>query len=236
MDKPLDRLANIRDLADAAPGLRAGVAYRSDAPLAGDAVPTGLEVWPPRTVLDLRGRGEKHPEHPLGGDATVIDIDILAAANLVGEAARTTLSSLAELYSMMIGPQTAPGLVRVVREVATDDGPVLFHCSAGKDRTGVSAALMLRLLDVDRDRVVADYARTQANMPGVIGRMLGGMPDKVADTPLAAVPREVLEAPAEAIQAVLDVWDEHDGGVEGWYLANGGDRETLDALRARLLA
>ncbi|WP_203656589.1 tyrosine-protein phosphatase [Demequina activiva] len=236
MSRPRHALANVRDLADAAPGLVAGIAYRSDAPVAGDGPPEGLDVWPPATVVDLRAPGEKAAQHPLAVHARVVDVDILAAADLTGEAARSTLGSLDELYRLMIGPDTAPGVVRVVEEVAQDDAPVLFHCSAGKDRTGVSAALILRLLGVTRARVVADYTATAAHMPGVLTRMLSGAPASIGDTPLASVPKEVLDAPAHAIEAVLDAWDEHDGGVEGWYLAHGGDAATLAALRARLLA
>ena len=40
----------------------------------------------------------------------------------------------------------------------------------------------------------------------------------------------------EALEGVLDVWDEHPGGVEGWFLDAGGDAETLERLRDRMLA
>lgn len=236
MSSPTPTLANARDLAHAAPGLVPGIAYRSDAPIAGDTPPEGLATWPPATVIDLRAAGEKAPEHPLATHARLVQVDILAAANLTGEAARTTLGSLDQLYTLMIGPDTAPGVVRVVAEVARAEPPVLFHCSAGKDRTGVSAALILRLLDVAHEHVVEDYTATAANMPDVLARMLSGAPASIGDTPLATVPKEVLDAPAHAIQAVLDTWDAHEGGVEGWYLAQGGDAETLSALRARFLA
>ena len=236
MSSPTNTLANARDLADAAPGLVPGIAYRADAPIAGDGPPRGIEVWPPATVVDLRAAGEKGSEHPLAAHSRLVEIDILAAADLTGDAARTTLGSLDELYTLMVGPDTAPGVVRVVAEVARDDAPVLFHCSAGKDRTGVSAALILRLLDVTRDRVIEDYTATAAHMPDVLARMLSGAPAAIGDTPLASVPKEVLDAPAHAIRAVLDTWDAHEDGVEGWYLAHGGDAATLEALRARLLA
>ena len=235
MSSPLDRLANLRDLADAAPGLRRGVAYRSDAPFADDRAPEDVSPWPPATVVDLRGGGEKVSDHPLSAGAHVVEIDVLAAADPTGEA-MASLSTLADLYALMIAPAAASHLVQVVEEVACDDAPVLFHCTAGKDRTGVSAALILRLLGVDRDRVVADYEVTGDHMPDVLGRMFAGAPQRVGETPLAAVPREVLEAPAQAIQTVLDAWDAHEGGTEGWYLAHGGRADALAALRARLLS
>lgn len=236
MSRATHRLANVRDLADAAPGLVRHVAYRSDAPMEGDAPPGGVLPWPPATVVDLRGVGEKAEPHPLADGARIVEIDVLDSAALAGGAGHATLSSLAELYAVMTAPPAAQGLVRVVAEVAREDAPVLVHCSAGKDRTGVASALILRLLDVDRDRVVADYVLTEHHMPRVLARMLSGTRTSVGNTPLTSVPREILTAPAEAIEAVLGAWDDHAGGVEGWYLANGGDVDTLAALRRRLLA
>lgn len=235
----LPHLANARDLAAAAPGLRHGVAFRSDAPQEGDEPPAGLTPWPPATVLDLRGADEKGRPNSLAATSRVVDLDILADANLAGEAAQSALTSLAALYATMIEGVPATGLTRVVAEVATDDVPVLYHCSAGKDRTGVSSALILRLLGYDRDVVVADYTATAANMMGVIARIVRGLPEELTaggGSPLAAVPREILDAPASAIESVLDTWDAHGGGTLGWYLAHGGDAATLANLRERLVS
>jgi protein-tyrosine phosphatase len=43
--------------------------------------------------------------------------------------------------------------------------PLLFHCSAGRDRTGVGAAMLLELLGVDRDRIVADFLESNLVFP-----------------------------------------------------------------------
>ncbi|MFW2513223.1 tyrosine-protein phosphatase [Demequina sp. SO4-13] len=230
------RLANVRDLADASPGLVRDVVYRSDAPMPGDSPPEGVVTWPPATVIDLRGPAEKGDAHPLEDGATVVELDLLAAAAFTDGEARGPLRSLADLYAVMIAPVAAATLTSVVREVARGPAPVLVHCTAGKDRTGVSVALVLRLLEVERSRVVADYTLTQDHMPGVLARMLASSRTSVGDTPLVAVPKEVLSAPMSAIETVLDEWDAYRGGVEGWYLAHGGDAETLAELRRRLRA
>jgi protein-tyrosine phosphatase len=50
---------------------------------------------------------------------------------------------------------------RLLTELAVrDELPALFHCAAGKDRTGIAAALLLMVLGVDRDTVLADYDAT----------------------------------------------------------------------------
>ena len=45
--------------------------------------------------------------------------------------------------------------------------PVLFHCSAGRDRTGVGAAMLLELLGVDRERIVADFLESNTAFPTI---------------------------------------------------------------------
>ncbi|WP_082096141.1 tyrosine-protein phosphatase [Demequina flava] len=228
-------LANVRDMADAAPGLRAGVYYRSDAPAEGDSAPEGLNPWPPATVLDLRGAQEKGRPHGLAAESRIVDLEILDEANLTGEQARATLESLEALYLHMTEGAAARALVSAVHELASDELPVLFHCSVGKDRTGVLAALVLSLLGVDRERIVADYCATGPHMEAVIARMMRGLSTEFAQAALSSVPPEVFAAPAHAIEVVLDRW-EGAGGTHAWYLDNGGDEDTLATLKARLLA
>ena len=43
--------------------------------------------------------------------------------------------------------------------------PLVFHCSAGRDRTGVGAAMLLEMLGVDRDRIVADFLESNTTFP-----------------------------------------------------------------------
>jgi protein-tyrosine phosphatase len=49
--------------------------------------------------------------------------------------------------------------------VAFAESPTVFHCAAGKDRTGLVSALVLRLLAVDDDVIVADYMASAHNKP-----------------------------------------------------------------------
>lgn len=59
-------------------------------------------------------------------------------------------------------------VVRALRIIGTADGGVLFHCAAGKDRTGILAAVVLALLGAGRNVIVEDYAATEQNMYAVI--------------------------------------------------------------------
>lgn|GEM_PF-5689778 len=105
-----------------------------------------------------------------------------------------------------------------------------------RDRTGVLVAVVLALVGVDRAAIVTDYVRTDPNMPQIIARAR-----RTARTPrgdshvLAALPPELLTAPAHAVEAVLDVLAAHEGGAVGWFVAHGGDAPTVERLRGRLL-
>jgi protein-tyrosine phosphatase len=232
-------LANFRDVADAHPGLIAGVYYRSDAPAVGDAPPTAA-VWPPATVFDLRDPGESHGPHPLADVSDVHQVRLFADASVERMLAGDSAPSLTALYALLIESPQAEALVGVIRGIASSPGPVLAHCSAGKDRAGVTTALVLALLGVPREEIVADYVATAPNMRGVLERFFRAMPAELAaeasESGALEAASGLLEAPADAIEHVLDAWDAHDGGVTGWFLAHGGDAETISALRARLVA
>jgi len=235
MSAALPRLANLRDVAD---GLPAGsiarrVLFRSDAPHAGDETPN-LEPWPPAVVIDLRHPGEHNSTHPWETHSTVHVLPLFASAaptKTVGISPNA--EELAVIYRTMLTRKPAAKLVQVVSLVAHAPGVALVHCAAGKDRTGVSVALVLRLCGVDRDAVVDEYALTTAARSGIYQRLAhhyGVAPEDMSEV----VPDSVLLVPREAMVAVVDAWDAHEGGTAGWYLANGGDAATLELLRARL--
>ena len=228
----MNSLANLRDVAHRTPGLRPGILWRSDAPHVGDEVPTGHEPWPPSVVIDLRDDAERSHGHPLASLTTVVEVPVFADAALASQAAGGTIAGL---YGRMLQPDAAARFVEAVTIVAQADGSALVHCSAGKDRTGVTVALALALIGVERRHIVEDYVLTTASMPGVLARMARqfGIGDGAAN--LADIPREVLEAPAHAIELVLDTWDAHPGGVEAWFVSAGGDAAVVTSLKERML-
>ncbi|HCS61408.1 MAG TPA: hypothetical protein DIW46_08435 [Microbacterium sp.] len=73
--------------------------------------------------------------------------------------------SLEEVYQTVLA-RHQEDLGRVIRTIASAKGPVVVHCTAGKDRTGLVAALILTALDIERDVILADYAATAANLSG----------------------------------------------------------------------
>jgi protein-tyrosine phosphatase len=188
-----------------------------------------------RTVIDLR-----HPweiEHW----GRVPDFDGLSFHNLSIEHRPYDQAQL--------GPETAvaPFLAERYAELAEDgveelrwaleiiasngSGPLVFHCAAGKDRTGLLAALVLSLLGVGEDDIAADYALT------------GLATDRLIADWRAANPGQSLQwhgygqAPAEAMRLTLARLTVRYGSLRGYATTRLGADETLTgALRERLLA
>ncbi|MER5913383.1 tyrosine-protein phosphatase [Streptomyces sp. NPDC001982] len=158
------------------------------------------------------------------------EIDQLREILGEGKAANRMITS----YRTILSQRTAEHS-RVLHALAEDSVPALMHCAAGKDRAGVSIAVTLLALGVERDAILADYLESNATHRRY----------KVhrSSTSTAGYSPEVMEllsplfdARAEYLTAALETVDEAWGGVDG-YLERGlgltpGTREQL---RARLL-
>lgn len=224
-------LPNLRDVGGvgAQDGkVRTGRLLRSALPYATDLVPDTI-TWPPSTVIDLRSTAEfvREPSHPLAGSVpSVLNFPLLSALR----PGVVPPSTLAELYQLMLRT-TAEHLVNVVDAIAVAPGTTLVHCAVGKDRTGVSVAMVLSLLGVERDAIVHDYLETGRNTADIVARLQLMHVDSSRPTPPAAF----LQTPVEAITGVLDLWDAHAGGAVGWFKESGGTDRTVDLLRESMV-
>jgi protein tyrosine/serine phosphatase len=115
--------------------------------------------------------------------------------------------------------------------VGTDGSPALFHCTAGKDRTGILAALLLQLADVGDDAIAADYALTEERMPAIIERIVGAASFEALS---AQVPAFSFQAKAQTMANFLRALDDRWGGAAG-YLADIGTAEATITAAGRLL-
>jgi len=105
--------------------------------------------------------------------------------------------------------------------------PLVFHCTAGKDRTGFASALLLSLLGVPWDHVMEDYLRTNDLWTGHIGRY----PELDIDTRAA-----IVEARRPYLEAAFAVVRDDYGSAEAFAeKALGIDAKARDRLKAELL-
>lgn len=156
--------------------VRTGVVFRSaDLSALSDADSASLTARNLRFVEDLRTDFERLPNPdrvPVGATLQVRDVIGHAPPQVMA----TTLSAGSDLYRAFI---TAPGasdaFAGVLRDIAGTDGSVLFHCSAGKDRTGWTAAVLLTILGVDRDTVNYDFLLSNHYRDAADGDPLNGV-------------------------------------------------------------
>ncbi|WAL49284.1 tyrosine-protein phosphatase [Rhodococcus pyridinivorans] len=222
----IDVLPNLRDLGglDTYSGrrTRTGVLYRSALPAPDDTRPTAVTEWPARTVIDLRSPREFATRaHPLQSEHTAVHL-----VSLLTDAEVTEPSSdlrLAEIYQGIL-TNAGGRLADVLQIAATAPGPLLLHCAAGKDRTGVAVALLLRVAAVEPDDIIADYVSTDEHMSAVLARITRFAPELGHTHPHD---RDLRGVDPGAIEIVLSHWESHPGGVLGWVQSHGATDETI---------
>ena len=201
-----------------------------------------------RTVFDFRSEAERaiapDPEFPgvrniavnalfaADGSEQNFDLEEIVRSD---EGLRLLTDGVHEGYVRM--PFDNPAYRALFASVLAGDVPVLFHCTAGKDRTGVAAALLLLSLGVSRQDVVADYLLTneyRARSGEAFRKTLEQMgvpPARAAEVAHvgAGVRRESIESALDAVGARYPRFED--------YLSEqlGVDAAALEALRARYL-
>lgn len=157
-----------------------------------------------------------------------------AANRAVIEQARAAIPTLADLYRGILtaGSASFAEVARLLGSLSQPDG-LLIHCTAGKDRTGVCAAVILDSVGVERAAIIEDYTRTEGNLAGP---WLDGMADMVASLGIPMTPdlHELIGgSPASVMEASLTWLDEQGGSAA--YLASGGLTKAEQAGLCELL-
>jgi protein tyrosine/serine phosphatase len=187
-------------------------------------------------VIDLRSLDEVEEDGVglIGARARVHSLPLFPHAR--SSKARTQAevgvpSDMGELYYLMLMAARDP-IAEVVRMLSSSDAPAVFHCSAGKDRTGVISALLLSLLDVPEKTIIADYAFSRQNI-GQINERLSH--SETYQHLMANLPDGAYDADPAAMESLLArVRDEH-GSMNEWAEQAGIDTNTREALKATLL-
>ncbi|MET0459817.1 MAG: tyrosine-protein phosphatase [Ilumatobacteraceae bacterium] len=216
--------------------MRTGVLFRADEPHrmtpSGRAVIDGLGL---RAVIDLRSprhfdRGDGFLEAPLTFNVPVVDRVIVNAAprRVDGPV------DIADLYDEMVEDRR-DDVVRAVELIAEHivDGPVLVHCMAGKDRTGIVVALVQAAIGVPLGSIVEEYVRsdgpTRRRRVAMIADPHPGDPDVANATEL------IWTAPAQTMELFATRAVARHGSLEAWPRAIGVSDRALHALRDHLL-
>ncbi|WP_151737358.1 tyrosine-protein phosphatase ['Paenibacillus yunnanensis' Narsing Rao et al. 2020] len=183
-----------------------------------------------RTVIDLR-----HDDECLAKRNVFADSEALAYYNVSLINPATTMEAdircLGDMYVNMLD-ECGPQLGRVFTLIAeAGEGGVLFHCAAGKDRTGVVAALLLDLAGVPKELIVQDYAETEINLAPLMAEFLAEMPEEMRSAGYEAF----MGSAPENMEIMLQHLHARYGGAEAYLASIGLSEAQLAELKRRLL-
>ena len=138
-------------------------------------------------------------------------------------------SNMFDRYLVMLN-RRQHAFCRIFNSIAEAEGGLLFHCFAGKDRTGVVAAMLLEMADVPPDQIAKDFGETDLQLADQYEKWISeAAPEKRADM------RDELRCPPERILGVLDYLHQKWGGVASYLEASGMTAANLDRLSAKLV-
>ncbi|TFY96859.1 tyrosine-protein phosphatase [Ramlibacter rhizophilus] len=233
----VDAAPNFRDLAEqvhTSVPLRRGVLFRSDhlgALGAEDA--RQIQALGVCRVIDFRGQQERSSAvcalprvkvHALSIEPTIVQVlsDLLAAGHRITPA--EVVAHMQDTYRGFVRRHTSR-FAEFFKLLLDSDEPTVFHCTAGKDRTGFAAALVLHALGATHEDIVRDYLATNQRLKAPPGTAWGLSPEVAAV--LWSVRAEFLEAAFEAVE------QDH-GGVDA-YLREGLGLREPERQRLRAL-
>ena len=243
-DLDWEGLHNVRDLGghptEAGGETKFGAFVRADnVDRLTDAGWRALVEYGVRTVVDLRFADEREVDPPV--DLPIVSIHTPLVPNLshpdwseihalsmaveLPESTRVVYLEFLERYRDRFGS--------VVGAIASADeeGAVVFYCMAGKDRTGLIAALLLSIAGVERRAIAEDYALSGENLRPLLDMWI----ETAGDDDERALRTRIGAAPAEAMLGVLDTLEVQYGGTEEYLRGAGVTDDQLGRVRARLV-
>ena len=183
-----------------------------------------------RTLVDLRSSAERSGEPASGLAAPPVQAHHVPLFDRERSGDTPSLP-LAEIYLMLLRVAREP-IARAVRVLATGNDPALFHCAAGKDRTGIVAAVLLGALGVRDEDIVEDYAATRDGLVGIVERLRSSDSYQYVFTEL---PPDTLHAEPETMARVLVEAGQEFGAMRGYLRSAGFEEAELRRLEASLL-
>jgi protein-tyrosine phosphatase len=255
----LDGVINFRDIGGIATAdghkVRAGVYFRS-AELS-HLTEADLRATAPlhvRYIFDLRTDVERATDatHWTENAPTIVPISVGMAANEPQSASIQRLfakgtdpahvNEAMRNLTAQIALDGAPAIGDVLRDLAKGDEPAIVHCTAGKDRTGVVTAVLLRILGVPMESIYADYVRSNEAVPAEMAHLRAAAASAPAATlsPLASLPPESIKilmgVDRSYLEAAFAAIDQKYGTFDT-YVSNGLmlTPKDVQALRTQFL-
>jgi protein-tyrosine phosphatase len=191
-------------------------------------------------VVDLRWPEELAEDPPRDVDVEVVHVSVLGArldddyrAEL--DAHLASVDDVADHYAHSYVPWLERWPERfgeAFAAIADADGGVVVHCMGGKDRTGIVAALLLRLAGVSLEEIGRDYSLTADNLEPSTSRWIPAIEDEVEREKW----RKLQPTPADAMVRVVRELEARYGDAASYLRVAGLGDEQIARLRERLVA
>jgi protein-tyrosine phosphatase len=198
-----------------------------------------------KVICDFRSTRERRDKPSRFAPAATFEIlardhetsaaDLIRAMAAPGATPETSRQKMIDAYRILPYEQ-AESYTGFFNRIVAGDMPIVFHCSAGKDRTGIAAALLLDVLGVARETVIEDYMVTDRFIDGLVtiikndpgSRRLEAIPEYIW-APLVTADRAYIETMFETVEA-------RHGNAEGFMReVLGMDDAAMAALRRQLV-
>jgi len=179
-----------------------------------------------KTVIDLRNTREITKEKSVFNDFNGVNYFHMPLFDAGSPNIQQTPSSLGELYVDLFNHSKNIG--NVFNTIAENsDGTILFNCTAGKDRTGLIAGMLLMLAGIDECDIIADYQVSFTYFfKQAYQKTLEVHPD---------MPMHFAYSNPEWIESIINMINHQHGNIDNYLISRGSTKENLEKVKNKLI-
>jgi protein-tyrosine phosphatase len=172
-----------------------------------------MKIYPVTTIIDLRSQREveEEPDPEISGiDYYHLPIGVVEIDDVTKMLNPKSSTFIVDFYIQCLEEST-DNIRQIFEHFATETGCVVFHCAAGKDRTGIIAALLLSLAGASKEDIVANYQTTYTYLKA----------NPIYTKERAVYARELLYSSPNYIKRALSYLDENYQGTRNYLMEIG---------------
>lgn len=189
-----------------------------------------LDDYGVRLVIDVRGKNEAfmHPDHIDKKQIKRLHVPLLD--HIQSEAMLGKMpDDMGDMYIGLV-EKSKDGLKEIFTRMADAEGVTLYHCTAGKDRTGIITMLVLKLAGVPDDVVLADYAVSETYMKEMFEKQRG-MVEKAG----VKVPEYVFRSKPEYMRKLMEHIAQKYGTAKDYLMDIGLSDAEIGRLKGKIV-
>ena len=199
--------------------------YRMDVPNASQIFSNSIDEG--ITIIDLRSHNEvdKQPYKVSETNVDYLHLPIYGETERMGNTPELLMkfNSMGEMYVYMT-EHFSDNIANVIRHILLNkNDQIIFHCSAGKDRTGIVAMLLLEILDAPRDVIIESYILSETNRQEIHEQI-----KEEAKINGQIIPDYIFQTRSSDIQQLYNYLEDNYGSIKNYLRAHGIQDEWMD--------